>query len=78
MRMFPDIAVIMPMSEDQRFIVESGVPSLGSGERNEVERAARGVRYAAVAATSRVVIYIDTYYSRGRASMWEDSVVFRC
>ena len=62
-RIFPDMAVIMPMSEDQRFIVESGVPSFGSDARKGgVKRAAKGARYEAVAAASLVVIYIDTYY----------------
>ena len=53
MRILPTMAVMMPIREDQRLIVES--PSFGSDDRK-----ARGVRYAAVAATSRVVIYIDT------------------
>lgn len=68
MRILPDMAVMMPISDDQRFMVES--PSVGFEERNNrVYSAAAGVRYAAVAATSRVVIYIDTNYIEGRPSM---------
>ena len=73
MSILPLIAVMMPISEDQRFIGES--PSVGSDERNErVHSAAAGVRYAAVAATSRVVIYIDAKLYR-RAPF--NVVVFR-